>query len=141
MSPAEVEPHRKVDLKDAPISEETKDKFNNLCNKFDCIISKGSDDIGKTLLVEMDIDTGNSPPIVSRPYTLPLKHYEWVRNEITTLERAGIITKSISPWWKHLFSFFSCCRWWLKLKRLTDSLRRRFHPSMSLAETVIYLFI
>ena len=96
-SPAEVEPHRKVDLKDAPISEETKDKFNNLCNKFDCIISKGSDDIGKTLLVEMDIDTGNSPPIASRPYTLPLKHYEWVRNEITTLERAGIITKSISP--------------------------------------------
>ena len=97
-SPAEVEPHRKVDLKDAPISEETKDKFNNLCNKFDCIISKGSDDIGKTLLVEMDIDTGNSPPIASRPYTLPLKHHEWVRNEITTLERAGIITKSISPW-------------------------------------------
>ena len=97
-SPAEVEPHRKVDLKDAPISEETKDKFNNLCNKFDCIISKGSDDIGKTLLVEMDIDTGKSPPIASRPYTLPLKHYEWVRNEITTLERAGIITKSISPW-------------------------------------------
>ena len=85
-----------MDLKDAPISEETKDKFNNLCNKFDCIISKGSDDIGKTLLVEMDIDTGNSPPIASRPYTLPLKHYEWVRNEITTLERAGIITKSIS---------------------------------------------
>ena len=65
-SPAEVEPHRKVDLKDAPISEETKDKFNNLCNKFDCIISKGSDDIGKTLLVEMDIDTGNSPPIASQ---------------------------------------------------------------------------
>ena len=87
-----------MDLKDAPISEETKDKFNNLCNKFDCIISKGSGDIGKTLLVEMDIDTGNSPPIASRPYTLPLKHYEWVRNEITTLERAGIITKSISPW-------------------------------------------
>ena len=46
----------------------------------------------------MDIDTGNSPPIVSRPYTLPLKHYEWVSKEISTLERAGIITKSISPW-------------------------------------------
>ena len=45
----------------------------------------------------MDIDTGNSPPIASRPYKLPLKHYEWVRKEISTLERAGIITKSISP--------------------------------------------
>ena len=61
-SPAEVETHRKVDLKDAPIKEETKGKFSDLCNRFDSIISKGSGDIGKTLLVEMDIDTGNSPP-------------------------------------------------------------------------------
>ena len=97
-SPAEVETHRKVDLKDAPIKEETKGKFSDLCNRFHSIISKGSEDIGKTLLVEMDIDTGNSPPIASRPYTLPLKHYEWVQKEISTLERAGIITKSISPW-------------------------------------------
>ena len=97
-SPAEVETHRKVDLKDAQIKEETKGKFHDLCNRFDSIISKSSGDIGKTLLIEMDIDTGNSPPIASRPYTLPLKHYEWVRKEISTLERAGIITKSISPW-------------------------------------------
>ena len=61
-SPAEVETHRKVDLKDAPIKEETKGKFSDLCDQFDSIISKGSGDIGKTLLVEMDIDTGNSPP-------------------------------------------------------------------------------
>ena len=87
-----------MDLKDAPIKKETKGKFSDLCNRFDSIISKGSGDIGKTLLMEMDIDTGNSPPIASRPYTLPLKHYEWVWKEISTLERAGIITKSISPW-------------------------------------------
>ena len=46
----------------------------------------------------MDIDTGDSPPIASKPYTLSLKHYDWVQKEITTLERVGIITKSISPW-------------------------------------------
>ena len=46
----------------------------------------------------MDIDTGDSPPISSRPYTLPLKHYEWVQREIESLERAGIITKSMSKW-------------------------------------------
>ena len=97
-SPADVKTHRKVYLKDAQIKEETKGKFHDLCNWFDSIISKNSGDIGKTLLIEMDIDTGNSPPIGSRPYTLPLKHYEWVRKEISTLERAGIITKSISPW-------------------------------------------
>ena len=31
-------------------------------------------------------------------YTLPLKHYEWVQQEIEILERAGIIERSISPW-------------------------------------------
>ena len=50
------------------------------------------------MLVEMEIDTGNHPPIASKPYTLPLKHYEWVQREIETLERAGIIERSISPW-------------------------------------------
>ena len=97
-SPAEVEAHRKVDLEDNKIKVETKQAFDKLCDRFDDIISKGSDDIGKTLLVEMDIDTGDSLPIASKPYTLSLKHYDWVQKEITTLERAGIITKSISPW-------------------------------------------
>ena len=59
---------------------------------------RNSGDIGKTLLVEMDIDTGDSPPIAQRPYCLPLQHAEWVKKEINTLERADIITKSISPW-------------------------------------------
>ena len=87
----------KVDLKDKKIKEETRQEFNKLCDRVDDIISKGSDDIGKTLLVEMDINTGDSPPIASKPYTLSLKHYDWVQKEITTLERAEIITKSISP--------------------------------------------
>ena len=97
-SPVEVEAHRKVDLEDKKIKQETRQEFNKLWDQFDDIISKGSDDIGKTLLVEMDIDTGDSPTIASKPYTLSLKHYDWVQKEITTLEKAGIITKSISPW-------------------------------------------
>ena len=73
--------------------------FDELCQKFEDIISKNSGDIGKTMLVEMEIDTGNHPPsIASKPYTLPLKHYEWVQREIKTLEKAGIIERSISPW-------------------------------------------
>ena len=53
-----------------------------------------SGNIGKTMLVEMEIDTGNPPPIALKPYTLPLKHYEWVQREIETLEKAGIIERS-----------------------------------------------
>ena len=46
----------------------------------------------------MEIDTGDSLPVVQSPYTLPLKHYEWVRKEIETLKKAGVIVKSLSPW-------------------------------------------
>ena len=46
----------------------------------------------------MHVNTGDSSPICQKPYTLPLKHYSWVQHEIETLEHAGVIRKSISPW-------------------------------------------
>ena len=98
-SPAEAPVHRKVLLEDKNTLPKTQQAFDELCQKFENIISKNSGDIGKTMLVEMEIDTGNHPPsIASKPYTLPLKHYEWVQREIETLEKAGIIERSISPW-------------------------------------------
>ena len=42
----------------------------------------------------MEIDTGDSP----KPYTLPLKHAEWVQKELEILEKAGVIVRSVSPW-------------------------------------------
>ena len=95
-SPAEAPVHRKVLLEDKDISPKTQKAFDKLCEKYDDIISKKSDDIGKTMLVEMEIDTGNHPPIASKPYTLPLKHYNWVQKEIETLEQAGIIEKHLT---------------------------------------------
>ena len=46
----------------------------------------------------MHVDMGDSPPICQKLYTLPLKHYSWVQQEIKTLECTGVIKKSISPW-------------------------------------------
>ena len=97
-SPAEAPVHRKVLLEDKDISPKMQKAFDKLCEKYDDIISKTSSDIGKTMLVEMEIDTGNHLPIASKPYTLLLKHYDWVQKEIETLEQAGIIERSISPW-------------------------------------------
>ena len=51
-----------------------------------------------TPFITMDIDTGDSPPICQKPYNLPLKHREWVQKELETLEKAGVIVRSISPW-------------------------------------------
>ena len=97
-SPVEAPVHTKVLLEDKNISPKMQEAFDKLCEKYDDIISKNSGDIGKTMLVEMEIDTGNHPPIASKPYTLPLKHYDWVQREIKTPEKAGIIERSISPW-------------------------------------------
>ena len=97
-SAADIYPNRKVELEDAVISEETKECFTQLCNEYDDVFSTNNQDIGKTTLIEMEIDTGDSLPVAQSPYTLPLKHYEWVRKEIEMLEKAGVIVKSLSPW-------------------------------------------
>ena len=60
--------------------------------------SKSSEDIGRTPLVTMDIETGDSPPICQKPYNLALKHVEWVHKELEILEKAGVIVRSVSPW-------------------------------------------
>ena len=77
-SPVDVYPNRRVELEDAVISEETKEDFTWLCDKYEDAFSKNNQDIGKTTLVEMEIDTGDSLPVAQSPYTLPLKHYKWV---------------------------------------------------------------
>ena len=79
-------------------SLESKYNTTDIRQKFEELFSKNNEDIGRTKLVKMDIDTGDSPPVSLRPYTLPLKHYEWVQREIESLERAGVITKSMSKW-------------------------------------------
>ena len=97
-SPADVEVHRKVELQDADVSEEHRKQFEELCEEYNDIFSKDSGDLGRTPLVIMDIDTGDSPPISQKPYNLPLKHADWVQRELTTLEKAWVITRSVSPW-------------------------------------------
>ena len=98
ISPGDIYPSRKVELQDADVSEETLHKFELLCEEQQEAFSKNNQDIGKTQLIEMEIDTGGSVPLAQSPYTLPLKHYDWVRKEIETLEKAGVIERSLSPW-------------------------------------------
>ena len=97
-SPADIEVHRKVELQDADISDEQWQAFKDLCTEFNDIFSTDSGDIGKTPLLEVEINTGDNLPITQKPYTLPLKHTEWVQRELEILVKAGVIVRSISPW-------------------------------------------
>ena len=89
-SPADVPGPRKVQLQDKDITTEIRQRFEELCEEYGEAFSKNNEDISRTKLVKMDIDT--------RPYTLPLKHNEWGQREIESLECAGVITKSMSKW-------------------------------------------
>ena len=72
-SPAEVNTHRKVKLQDAEVTAKYRKQFKLVCKEFEDIFSKDSTDIGKTPLITMDIDTGDSPPVCQKPYNFTLE--------------------------------------------------------------------
>ena len=72
--------------KSKPISEDTAERFEELCEHFPEVFSKNSEYIGRMNLITMDIDTGDHPPICQKPYTPVLKHYEWEQKEVEQLE-------------------------------------------------------
>ena len=98
ISPGDIYPNRKVELEDADIKEATRIFFETLCEQQHEAFSRNNKDIGCTQLIEMEIDTGDSLPVAQSPYTLPLKHYDWVHQEIETLEKSGVIERSLLRW-------------------------------------------
>ena len=96
-SPVEVDPRPPVKLKDAEVSPEHCQAFEELCEEFADVFSQDSGDLGKTPLMKMEIPTGDNPPMSQRPYELALKHVQWVQEEIETLEKAGGDYKEYLP--------------------------------------------
>ena len=97
-SPADVQKHAKITVPKVEVDPHTQQRFADLCEEFKDIFSESSADLGRVELIQMTIETGDSPPIAQRPYPLALKHADWVKKELMTLEKAGVIVKSISPW-------------------------------------------
>ena len=74
-SPADIEVHRKVDLQDTDITETQQKAFKDLCTEFEDIFSMDSGDIGKTPLLEVEIDSGDSLPITPKTLYSSFKTY------------------------------------------------------------------
>ena len=98
VSPGDIKEVRRCVLWESNITDETCESFHQILDKYQAAFSTSSEDISHTELITMDIDTGLSWPVSQRPYTLPLKHHNWVKKEIEQLEHAGVIKKSLSPW-------------------------------------------
>ena len=88
----------KPKLQDAPVNAKVWQDLEKLLDENTKAFATDETEIGTTPLIEMSIDTGDHPPIAKRPYTLALKHYEWARQEIDKLLKAGVIRESHSSW-------------------------------------------
>ena len=62
------------------------------------LFSKHSGDIGRTNLVEHEIDTGDTRPFKQQPYRIPLAKRLHAEAEIQKMADEGIIEPSTSPW-------------------------------------------
>ena len=82
----------RITLLDAELSPKTQQQLEALLQKFSDKMSKSSSDIGLTHPKEMELYTElGSIPVVSKPYSLSLKHHKFVKEEITNLLEAGLI--------------------------------------------------
>ena len=90
--------HPKPVLQDAPIDQKIKLELEQLLERNQDCFAEDERQIGTTPLITMSIDTGDHPPVVKRPYTLALKHHDWVTAEIDKLLEAGVIRERDSSW-------------------------------------------
>ena len=77
---------------------ETKVDLDKLLDHNNDAFAENERQIGTTSLIEMTIDTEDHPAKAKKPYTLALKHYELVKEEVEKLLEAGIIRGSHSSW-------------------------------------------
>ena len=108
LSPAthinELGPHQgfvnynKPALQAAPNDKQTKSDLDKLLDNNTDASVEDERKLGTTPLTVMTIDTGDHPPITKKPYTLALKHYDWVKEETDKLLEAEVIRESHLSW-------------------------------------------
>ena len=78
---------------------DVKKSLNQLLETFKLQICTGWNKyVGQFISQKMQIDMGDSKPVLQRPHPLAMKHYNWVRSEINKLPDAQVICSSHSSW-------------------------------------------
>ena len=72
--------------------------LKNYLKQTKILLLKMRDILAQLLSSKMSIDTEDHPPIAKTPYTLAIKHHEWVKEEIDKLLEAGVIRENHSSW-------------------------------------------
>ena len=77
---------------------EEKAVIESLLVQYQDIFSKDETDLGRTHLIEHEIDTGNARPIKQPPRRVPMALAREETEAIQNLESQGVIRESNSPW-------------------------------------------
>ena len=88
-----------LDLVTLPeVDEDKKSMLRELFQDFKHLFAESDNDLGRTDLVEMTIETGSQHPIRQKPYRSALSQKETIEKHISTMLDADIIRESASPW-------------------------------------------
>lgn len=74
------------------------DQLWRMLLEFKDSFSLSEDDIGRTDLIQHDIDTGDALPVRMRPRRLPLARQTAADKALQEMEQAGLIEPSTSSW-------------------------------------------
>ena len=72
--------------------------LNKFLETFKSQFSQDGTNIGTAHLTKIQIDMGDSEPVLQRPYPITMKHYDWVRSERNKLLDVQVIHSSNSSW-------------------------------------------
>ena len=80
------------------LSTAVQNNLHLLLQEYESQFAEDETSIGTTPLTSMTIDTGTSEPVSQKPYSIAMKHYQWVKDEIEKLLAAKVIQTSCSSW-------------------------------------------
>ena len=80
------------------LTEEQRSEVQQLLQEYENIFSRNEYDIGRTPLVEYQIDTGENRPIRQPLRRHPFKHLDRIEEQVEEMRRHGIIEPAASPW-------------------------------------------
>ena len=87
-----------VDLQSSALSPDQQKRLKSLLNEYRDIFAVRPEELGRTNLVQHHIDTGDHPPLRSRPYRVPHAQKETIENHINDMLSRDVIKPSVSPW-------------------------------------------
>ena len=87
-----------VDLDNSALSSVEQSRLRELLQDYRDIFAIHPDELGRTNIVQHHIETGDHPPIRSRPYRVPYAQKETIEKHIEDMLHRNVIQPSVSPW-------------------------------------------